>query len=247
MTGNVQRETVDLLAIAAHRDDVELTCGGTLAKAVRAGHRVGIVDLTQGEMGTRGDAATRAAEAERAARTLGVHVRRNAGMRDAHLANDEASRKTVVALIRRLQPRVVILPFPVGRHPDHRVASELGRDACFLAGLAKYAPDERLGAHRPHKILYALAYREDPLKPTFVVDISDTFETKMQAIHCYASQFGGAKAAGEVFPTGQDLYELIRVQSAHYGSLIRRRYGEPFYTAETQEVTDVLQLGVQSM
>ena len=247
MTKKAQQETVDLLAIAAHRDDVELTCGGTLAKAVRAGHRVGIVDLTQGEMGTRGDAATRAAEAERAAGTLGVQVRLNAGMRDAHLANDEASRKAVVELIRRLQPRVVILPFPVGRHPDHRIASELGRDACFLAGLAKYAPEQRLGAHRPHKILYALAYREDPLKPTFVVDISDTFETKMQAIHCYASQFDGAKAAGEVFPTGQDLYELIRVQSAHYGSLIRRRYGEPFYTAETQEVTDVLQLGVQSM
>jgi N-acetylglucosamine malate deacetylase 1 len=247
VTGNVQRETVDLLAIAAHRDDVELTCGGTLAKAVLAGHRVGIVDLTQGEMGTRGDAATRAAEAERAAKTLGVHVRLNAGMRDAHLHNDEASRAAVVELIRRLQPRAVILPFPVGRHPDHRVASELGRDACFLAGLAKYAPQQELEPHRPHKILYALAYREDPLKPTFVVDISDTFETKMKAIHCYASQFDGATAAGEVFPTGQDLYELIRVQSAHYGSLIRRRYGEPFYTAETQEVTDVLQLGVQSM
>lgn len=246
MTGNEQRETVDLLAIAAHRDDVELTCGGTLAKAARAGHRVGIVDLTQGEMGTRGDAATRAAEAERAATVLGAHVRINAELRDAHIHNDDASREKVVALIRRLKPRVVILPFPVGRHPDHRIASELGRDACFLSGLAKYAPQTG-DAHRPHKVLYSLAYREDPVKPTFVVDISDTFETKMQAIRCYASQFDGAKAAGEVFPTGQDLYELIRVQSAHYGSLIRKRYGEPFYTAETQEVDDVLQLGVRSL
>src|SRR5258708_7837181 len=213
-------QAVDLLALAAHRDDVELTCGGTLAKAVRAGHRVGIVDLTQGESATRGDAATRAAESVRAAAALGVHVRLNAGMPDAHLANDEASKKTVVELIRRTKPRVVILPYPVGRHPDHRVASELGRDACFLAGLAKYG-----GAgepHRPFKILYALAYREDPVKPSFVVDISDTFEAKMQAIRCYASQFDGAKAAGEIFPTGQDLYELLRVQSAHYGSLIRR-------------------------
>ncbi|MFN2572046.1 MAG: bacillithiol biosynthesis deacetylase BshB1 [Gemmatimonadales bacterium] len=237
---------VDLLAIAAHRDDVELTCGGTLAKAAQAGHRVGIIDLTQGEMGTRGDAATRAAEAERAAKTLGVTVRRNAGMRDAHLANDAQSRNTIVAMIRRMKPRVVILPFPVGRHPDHRITSELGRDACYLAGLAKYAPDSG-EAHRPYKLLYALAYREDPVKPTFVVDISDVFEMKMQAIRCYASQFDGTKAAGEVFPTGQDLYELIRVQSAHYGSLIRRRYGEPFYTAETQEVVDVLELGVQSI
>jgi bacillithiol biosynthesis deacetylase BshB1 len=239
-------ETVDLLAIAAHRDDVELTCGGTLAKAVRAGHRVGIVDLTQGEMGTRGDAATRAAEAERAAQTLGAHIRLNAELRDAYIHNDDASREKVVQLLRRLKPRVVILPFPVGRHPDHRIASELGRDACFLSGLAKYAPKTG-DAHRPHKVLYSLAYREDPIKPTFVVDISDTFETKMQAIRCYASQFDGAKAAGEVFPTGQDLYELIRVQSAHYGSLIRKRYGEPFYTAETQEVEDVLQLGVRSL
>jgi len=240
-------EHVDLLAIAAHRDDVELTCGGTLAKAARAGHRVGIIDLTQGEMGTRGDARTRAAEAERAATTLGVAIRLNAEMRDAHITNDEASRKKLVELIRRMRPRVVILPFPVGRHPDHRIGSELGRDACYLAGLAKYEPGTGGAAHRPYKLLYALAYREDPVKPTFVVDISEVFETKMQAIRCYASQFDGAKAAGEVHPTGQDLYELIRVQSAHYGSLIRRRYGEPFYTPETQEVDDVLKLGVQSI
>lgn len=238
-------EHVDLLAIAAHRDDAELTCGGTLAQAVRAGHRVGILDLTQGESGTRGDAATRATEATRAAAALGVQVRLNAGLPDAHLHNDEASRAVVVELIRRTRPRAVILPYPVGRHPDHRAASELGRDACYLAGLAKYG-----GAgepHRPFKLLYALAYREDPVKPSFVVDISDSFEAKVQAIRCYASQFDGAKAAGEIFPTGQDLYELIRVQSAHYGSLIRRPYGEPFFTHETLEVGDVLQLGVQSL
>jgi bacillithiol biosynthesis deacetylase BshB1 len=240
-------EKVDLLAIAAHRDDVELTCGGTLAKAAKAGHRVGIIDLTQGEMGTRGTAETRAAEAERAAKTLGVAVRLNAELRDAYIANDERSRGILVELIRRTRPRIVILPFPVGRHPDHRTSSELGRDACYLAGLAKYEPGRGGEAHRPFKLLYALAYREDPVKPTFVVDISEVFETKLQAIRCYASQFDGAKAAGEIHPTGQDLYELIRVQSAHYGSLIRRRYGEPFYTPETQEVEDVLTLGVQSI
>ncbi len=236
---------VDLLAIAAHRDDAELTCGGTLAKAARAGHRVGILDLTQGELGTRGDAATRAAEAERAAQALGVHVRLNAGLPDARLQNDEPSRRTVIELIRAARPRVVILPYPAGRHPDHRVASEIARDACYLAGLAKY--DARGEPHRPFKILYALAYREDPVKPSFVVDISDTFETKLQAIRCYASQFDAATAAGEIFPTGQDLYELIRIQSAHYGSLIRKPYGEPFFCYETLEVEDVLQLGVQSL
>jgi len=237
-------DVVDLLAIAAHRDDVELTCGGTLARAART-VRVVFVYLTLGESGTRGDAGTRAAEAARAAEVLGAAVRLNAGLPDAHLHNDEPSRKVVVELIRRTRPRVVILPFPVGRHPDHRIASELARDACYLAGLAKYPAGG--DPHRPFKILYALAYREDPVKPSFVVDISDVFDQKLRAIRCYASQFDGAQAAGEIFPTGQDLYDLIRVQSAHYGSLIRRPYGEPFFTHETLAVDDVLRLGVQSL
>src|SRR2546430_2046644 len=240
-------QAVDLLAIAAHRDDVELTCGGTLAKAVKAGHRVGIVDLTQGETGTRGDAATRAAEAERAAQVLGVHVRLNAGLPDAHLENNETSRLKVVTLIRQARPRVVILPFPVGRHPDHRIASELGRDACYLAGLSKHAPGTGGDAHRPYKLLYALAYRDDPVKPPFLVDISDESEAKMQALRCYDSQFDGAQAAGEVFPGGQDLHERGRGQSAHRGSWGRRGYRERFDTAEKQEVEDLLQRGVQSI
>lgn len=125
------------------------------------------------------------------------------------------------------------------------MASELSRDACFLAGLAKY-PTE--GApHRPSKILYALAYREDPVKPTFVVDISAQFDRKLQAIRCFASQFDGARAAGEIFPTGQHLYSLVETQNAHYGSLIRTRYGEPFFTHETMAVEDVVALGVESM
>ena len=236
---------VDILAIAAHRDDVELTCAGTLLKAVDAGYRAAILDLTAGETGTRGSADLRGDEAKRAAKILGVTERRNAGLPDARLHNSEEARRTVVAEIRHFAPRVVILPFPVGRHPDHRVASELGRDACFLAGLARY--DAPGTPHRPHKILYALSYREDPLKPTFVVDISDQFARKLDAIRCYASQFDGAKAAGEIFPTGQDLYSLVETQNAHYGSLIRSRYGEPFYTDETLAVEDVVALGVQSM
>jgi len=244
-------QAVDVLAIAAHRDDAELTCGGTLAKVARAGHRVGILDLTAGESGTRGSAELRGAEAERAAQALGVQVRLNAGLPDAHLENNEPSRALLVRILRDTRPRVVILPYPVGRHPDHRVASELGRDACYLAGLQKYAvphpPDAAPPAHRPFKVLYSLAYREDPVKPTFVVDISATFDAKMAAIRCYASQFDGVKAAGETFPTGLDLYELIRVQSAHYGSLIRTAYGEPYFTHETMAVDDVLTLGVSSL
>jgi bacillithiol biosynthesis deacetylase BshB1 len=237
--------TVDILAIAAHRDDVELTCAGTLLKAVDAGYTVGILDLTAGETGTRGSASLRAEEAERAARLLGVTERRNAGLPDAHLQNSDESRRMVVEQIRYFAPRVVILPFPIGRHPDHRIASELGRDASFLAGLQRYSAEGT--AHRPHKLLYALSYREDPVKPTFVVDISAQFERKLAAIKCYGSQFDGAKAAGEIFPTGQDLYALVETQNAHYGSLIRKRYGEPFFTHETMEVDDVVTLGVRSI
>jgi N-acetylglucosamine malate deacetylase 1 len=236
---------VDLLAIAAHPDDAELTCGGTLAAAVRQGHRVGILDLVAGESGTSGSVAIRRREATRAAKALGVHARENAGLHDAHLHNTDETRRTVVTWIRRLRPRTVILPFPVGRHPDHRVASEVARDACYLAGLQRYDAPGR--AWRPHKILYALAYREDPVKPTFVVDISATFASKLRAIHCYKSQFDGAAQAGEIFPTGQRLYDLIETQSAHYGSLIRTRYGEPFFTQETVRVDDVVALEVQSM
>ncbi len=233
---------IDLLAIAAHRDDVELTCAGTLVKAQRAGYRTGIIDLTAGETATLGDAETRAREAEQAAKVMGVAERVNAGMPDAGIFNTQESRRAVVELIRQMRPRTVILPFPAGRHPDHRIASELCRDACYLAGLARY--DASGEPHRPEKVLYAQAYREDPVKPTFVVDVSGEFDTKMKAIHCYSSQFDGAKAAGELFPTGQDLYELIRVQNAHYGSLIRCEYGEPFYTLETVRIDDVVAMGV---
>jgi N-acetylglucosamine malate deacetylase 1 len=236
---------VDVLAIAAHRDDVELTCAGTLVRASEAGHRTGILDLTAGERATRGSPEVRAREAERAAEILGVAERRNAGLPDAHLSNTDETRRILVEQIRHFAPRVVILPFPVGRHPDHRIASELGRDACFLAGLARY--DAGGTPHRPYKILYALSYREDPVKPTFVVDISSQFDRKLAAIRCYASQFDGAKAAGEIFPTGQDLYSLVETQNAHYGSLIRARYGEPFFTDETMAVEDVMALDVQSM
>jgi bacillithiol biosynthesis deacetylase BshB1 len=236
---------LDLLAIAAHPDDVELTCGGTLALAVKQGYSAGILDLVAGEAGSRGSAATREREAAAAARVLGIQQRANAGLADAHLHNTDESRRRVVEWIRRFRPRTVLLPFPVGRHPDHRIASELGRDACFLAGLRRY--DATGKPHRPHKILYALAYREDPVKPTFVVDISATFAAKLKAIKCFKSQFDGAKNAGEIYPTGQPLYDLVETQNAHYGSLIRARYGEPFFTHETMAVEDVVEMGVRSI
>ncbi len=234
---------LDLLAIAAHRDDAELTCGGTLIRAVDAGRTVGVLDLTQGEMGTRGSAALRAAEADAAARVMGLTVRENLALPDAGIRNDDDTRALLVQRIRALRPRVIIAPAPRGRHPDHRRATELIRDACFLAGLAKYAPGDA-PAFRPFKLLHVVTYREDFVKPTFVVDITPQFARKMDAVRCYSSQFDGAVQAGEVFPNGETLYDVVTHQAAHYGTLIRARYGEPFYTDETMQVDDVTTLGV---
>ena len=235
---------VDLLAVAAHRDDVELTCGGTLIKAVAQGYRVGIIDLTRGEMGTRGSAELRASEASRAAEIMGVVARDNLGLPDAGIVNDVATREQLARVIRRATPRVVIAPAPRGRHPDHRIAAELIRDACFVAGLGKVAPE--IPAHRPHKILHVTTYRQDFERPTFVVDIGEEFERKLAAIRCYASQFDGARQAGEVYPTGEPLYDVVRHHAAYYGSLIRARYGEPFFTYETMRVDDVVALDVST-
>lgn len=233
---------LDVLAVGAHRDDVELLCGGTLAAAARRGRRCGILDLTAGETGTRGSATLRAEEATAAAKVLGIAVRENLGLPDAALVNTPDTRIQLAVAIRRLRPRVVIAPALAGRHPDHVVAGQLVRDACFVSGLRKVAPDTP--AFRPHKIVHAITFREDAIKPTFVVDISDVFDVKMQAIRCYASQFDGAIQGGEVYPTGEPMYDVIRHQSAHYGSLIRCRYGEPFYTTETMRVDDVAALEV---
>jgi bacillithiol biosynthesis deacetylase BshB1 len=235
-------ETVAILAIAAHRDDVELTCGGTLIKAAKAGHRTAILDLTQGEMGTRGSADLRASEAAHAAEIIGCSARENLGLPDAGIENTPATREKLARVIRRFQPKVVIAPPLQGRHPDHWVSAQLIRDACFIAGLAKVAPD--VPKHRPHKVLHALAYRQDFVRPTFVVDITDEFEQKMAAVRAYSSQFDGAIQAGEVYPNGEPLYDVVTHHAATYGSLIRTRYGEPYFTTEMMRVDDVTALEV---
>ncbi len=235
---------IDLLAIAPHPDDAELLSGGTLIRAKDAGHATAVIDLTAGELGSRGTPEVRKAESEAAAQVLGLQVRRILGLPDARIRNDEESRVRLVEALRELRPRAVILPYGDGRHPDHRVASTLGYDACYLAGLKNYPASG--SAHRPGKILYAMAYREHAMKPSFVVDTSEVFERKLEAIHCYRSQFDGVNALGELFPADVPLYDLVRIQDAHYGSLIRAAYGEPFYTRETMRVDDVVGMGVSS-
>ena len=231
-----------VLAIFAHRDDAELTCGVTLIKLAAQGHRAGILDLTAGEMGSRGSAELRAEEAERAAAVMGLAVRENLGLPDAGIMNTPETRRLVARVIRRHRPTIVIAPAQQGRHPDHRVSSELVRDACFISGLGKIEPD--LPKHRPRKVIHCLSYREDHLRPTFVVDISAEFERKLEAIRCYGSQFDSVTHAGEVYPNGDPLYDIVRHQAAHYGSLIRTRYGEPFFTTETMRVDDITTLEV---
>ena len=233
---------LNVLAIFAHRDDAELTCGGTLIKLASQGHRTGILDLTEGEMGTRGSAAIRAEEAERAGAVLGLAIRENLKLPDAGIVNTPETRRLLARVIRRHRPSFVIAPAPQGRHPDHRVTAELVRDACFISGLAKVEPD--LAKHRPRKVIHCVTYREDSLRPTFVVDISDQFDQKLEAIRCYGSQFDTVTQAGEVYPNGDPLYEIVRHQAAHYGSLIRTRYGEPFFTTETMRVDDITTLEV---
>ena len=236
--------TIDLLAIAPHPDDAELLCGGTLVRAADAGHTTGIIDLTAGELGSRGSAETRRSESEAAAEVLGLSFRRTLSLPDARIVNDDDSRVRLIEALRELRPRTVILPYIEGRHPDHRVASTLGYDACYLAGLKNYPAAGE--PHRPNKVLYAIAYREHAPKPTFVVDTSAAFERKLEAIRCYSSQFDGVKSLGELYPAEVPLYDLVRIQDAHYGSLIRAAYGEPFYTRETMQVDDVVDLPVTS-
>ncbi len=228
----------------AHPDDVELTCGGTLMVSAALGRTTGIVDLTAGETGSRGTVAIRAAEAQQAARILGVTVRENLRLPDAHLVNSPESREVVIRAIRRHRPTIVITHARQGRHPDHIAAAQLVRDACFLAGLKNLVTD--MAPHRPRKVVHAMSFREDAIAPTFVVDISEVLEQKLAAIRCYHSQFDGLTQAGEVYPNGEPLPDIIRHQAAHYGTLIRARYGEPFFTTETLRVRDIASLDVST-
>ena len=234
--------SLDILAIAAHPDDIELICGGTMIRSAQLGHSTGILDLAAGELASRGTPALRAQEAAKAAKVMGVKVRENLGLPDGGIRNDPETRAKVAVVVRRLQPTIVITHSLKGRHPDHPVVAQLVRDACFVAGLKMVEPN--YPPHRPRKVLHSLSFREDHEKPTFVVDITDALEKKLEAIGCYASQFGEAVQAGEVYPNGEPLRDLVRHHAAHYGSLIRCRYGEPFYTTETMRVDDIANLEV---
>jgi bacillithiol biosynthesis deacetylase BshB1 len=249
--------SLDILAIAAHRDDVEQTCGGTLLKAAQRGQHTGILDLTQGEMGTRGTADDRAHEAADAAKILGVSWRRALDIPDGRVENTWENRLKVAGVIRETRPRVVILPYWKGRHPDHYTASVLGYEACFLAGLAKLgvsgqgsvarrsSTSEALAPHRPFKIVYATLYYD--IRPTFVVDISDQFEGKFASILAYKSQFSDQEAGKDLFPAHDEIRARVDAMARFYGMLGGVTYAEPFLQKEIGLVDDLLAIPVKSI
>ena len=234
---------VDILAIAAHPDDVEQTCGGTLIKMAEKGYRTGVLDLTAGDMGTRGTPEQRVAEACDAAKIMRVSHRENLHFPDARLENTISARMTLAVKIRETRPRVVILPYWQGRHPDHYRAAELGYEACFLAGLKKL--DEYSEPHRPYKVLYSSIYAN--VTPSFVVDISGQFDRRMAALMSYRSQYGGVSEGGDLFPQEQEIRERLGAVARFYGNLVGVRYGEPFVVKETMVIEDVVAMGARSI
>ena len=237
---------VDVLAIAAHRDDVEQTCGGTLLVQQALGWHTGILDLTQGEGGTRGTTAERAAEAAEAARLLKVNHREALDLPDSNIQNTLENRLKIAAVLRRLRPRVVILPYWQGRHPDHYTTATLGYEACFAAGLATLDLPAADGApHRPFKILYASLYAD--VRPTLVVDITAHIETRQQALLAYRSQYGQQSAGTGLFVPEEDIRERMFATARHYGLLAGVRYAEPFVQREVGLAEDLVMLPVRSL
>ncbi len=257
---------LDILAVAAHRDDVEQTCGGTLLKMSQRGHRTGILDLTQGEMGTRGSAEDRAREADDAARILGTSWRHALDIPDGRVENTWENRLKVARVLREQRPQVVILPYWKGRHPDHYTASTLGYEACFLAGLAKLDVSQgattKLAAgrpqdspqngdaaellpHRPFKIIYATLYYD--VRPTFVVDITDQFEARLEALMAYKTQFSDQEAGKGIFPAQAEIRARVEAMARYYGMLGGVTYAEPFLQKEVGLVEDLTQIAVKSI
>jgi bacillithiol biosynthesis deacetylase BshB1 len=237
--------TLDLLAIAAHPDDVELTCGGTLLKAHEQGHKTGILDLTAGEMGTRGTPEIRAKEAALAAKILKVYWRGTINVPDSDVQPSRQHKLALAKKIRELRPRTVIIPYWEARHPDHYHASTLAYEGCFLAGL-KQLPLEG-EPYRPFKILYCTSFEGMP--PTFIVDITKQYDTRRRAILTYRSQFRPAKSERKqrVFLAIDELDSRMDLLARHYGAFIGVKYGEPFLQKEPLQIEDVVNLPVRSI
>jgi bacillithiol biosynthesis deacetylase BshB1 len=229
---------LDILAIAAHPDDVEQTCGGTLLKMAEAGYRTGILDLTAGDMGTRGTPETRIEESARARAILKAAWRGNCRFPDAKLENTLDRRVTVAGYIRELRPRTVVIPYREARHPDHYRCGEIAFEACFLAGLKKL--DANTEPHRPYKVIYSSLYAN--VVPSFVVDITAQFERRMESLFAYESQYAEQPDGAGLFPTQSEIRDRLASIARFYGNQIGGKYGEPFVVKETMRVEDIVAL-----
>lgn len=234
---------LDVLAIAAHRDDVEITCGGTMIKLNDMGYKTGVLDLTAGEMGTKGTAEDRARDAEEAGKIMRLSYRKNLGLPDAAVEVTQENKLKVAQVIRNTQPELVILPFWVQRHPDHLAASHLGYDACFLAGLnkAKLADEP----HRPRKIIYTSSFRD--VRHSFYVDITDQMSRKLDSVAAYKSQFDGSEQSKQIFKPGVDIFEFMTISAQQYGHMLGVKYAEAFTIKENILIDDPVKMPVKSI
>lgn len=226
--------TLDLLAFSAHPDDVEFTSAGTMILMARQGYRTGVVDLTRGELGTRGSAALRIREAAEAAKIMRLKVRRNLGMPDGNIEITQANLRKVIAELREFRPRIVITPYVTDRHPDHADASLLVRRAVFYAGLTKIVTRKNGKAQLAHRPELVLMYRNTtPMPPSVIVDVSDVWEERMRAAKVFMSQLHDPRnKSPETFISRPEFVEYLEARARESGFLIHAKYGEPFYVAE---------------
>lgn len=229
--------TVDYLFFAAHPDDIELSCGGTIAKVVKDGHTAGIIDLTRGEMGTRGTPATRKREARAAARIMGASFREQFDFGDGGLRTGRGEEMQIIEAVRRCRPSIIFAPWPDERHPDHARAGRVITDASFYAGLR--ALETGLAAHRPQVTVYYLQNYMIP--PSFVVDVTAVWKTKMRAIAAFKSQFHNPRSKEpQTFISRKTFIDMIEARGRHFGALIGVEYGEAFVTKQPPMIGDVI-------
>ncbi len=234
---------LDILAIAAHPDDIEITCGGLLLRMRKRGRKTGALDLTRGEIGTLGEVSDRDREAAAAAEILGLSYRHNLGLPDSALEPRQESRLKVAQVIRATQPELVVLPHWLQRHPDHLVCSQIAYDACFLAGLKKLDIDGQ--PFRPRKIIYVSYFRNTDY--SFLVDISEEFEQKCEAVAAYRSQFGNPVTAKHIFQPGVNIFDLVRTRAAALGQLVNVKYAEAYTVKENLLIDDPQKMPVRSV
>ncbi len=226
----------DILFFGTHPDDVELYCGGTIHKLVKSGKKVIIVDLSRGELGTRGNAETRSSEADKAGKILGISSRECLNIPDGNIENNKENREKVISAIRKYQPEIIFAPYPFDRHPDHINAGELIRDSNFYSGLSKIEIQDSKSYKAPKVFYYPHNY-EIPV--SFIFDITDSFDKKMESVFAYSTQFFNEKSSEpETFISTKAFKEVIEARAKTWGFKIGTQYGEPYFTYENVKVDE---------